>query len=54
MSLDSAYNLTNLGTNLNLAAKQFFGLLYCFAGDNLAYLELQLGKIIISDFRLCL
>ena len=52
MSLDAADDLTGSGSDLYLRAEQFLGLGNSLALDNLAYLELQLCKIIIGNFCL--
>ena len=54
MSLDTAYDLAGLGSDLYLGAEKLFGLRYCFALNDLTDLELQFCKIIVGNlcFRL--
>ena len=54
MGLDTADDLFYLASDLHLGAQQLLGFLYCLTGNDLAYLELQLCKIIVSDLRFCL
>ena len=49
MSLDTAYDLAGLGSDLYLGAEKLFGLRYCFALNDLTDLELQFCKIIVGD-----
>ena len=54
MCLDSAYDLLYLTSDTNLGTEQLFRLRHCLAGNDFAYLELKLSKIIIGNLRLCL
>ena len=54
MSLDAAYDLADLSSDLYLGAEKFFGLRHCFALNDLTDLELQFCKIIVGDLSLWL
>ena len=54
MSLDTAYDLAGLGSDLYLGAEKFFGLRHCFTFNDLTDLELQFCKIILGDLSLWL
>ena len=53
MRFYSGYDLAYLASDLYLGAKKLLGFLYFLAGNDLAYLELHSGKILIGNFRLC-
>ena len=52
MGLDAGHDLLHLAANPHLAAEELLGLGHRLAGDDLPYLELHFGEIVIGDLRL--